>query len=249
MSLAPIHRYIGRIIHLMRKEKGMRQSELALLTGLKQPNLSRIENGLVSPRQVTLEKIAKALGVEVQEFYSERKVQEVERKWAASLGPKHAALMLAGKVSPIPLLDTSTGMPGRMDPTGEPQAHLEIMMQLQPTDNEGSQRFAIRVPDDAMTGSGSDSFKPGDVVTFSNGQDVHNGDFAFVMLNDTSVFRKVEFVGGDTFMASTGENGERQGTEAAHIRLIPLNGAYETRVVPRQDVKQMWRIARHMKNY
>ena len=107
MSLAPIHRYIGRIIHLMRKEKGMRQSELALLTGLKQPNLSRIENGLVSPRQGTLEKIAKALGVEVQVFYSESKVQEVERKWAASLGPKHAALMLAGKLTPVALIDTA----------------------------------------------------------------------------------------------------------------------------------------------
>jgi transcriptional regulator with XRE-family HTH domain len=245
MSLAPIHRYIGRIIHLMRKEKGMRQSELALLTGLKQPNLSRIENGLVSPRQVTLEKIAKALGVEVQEFYSERKVQEVERKWAASLGPKHAALMLAGKVSPIPLLDTSTGMPGRMDPSGEPQAHLEIMMQLQPMDNEGSQRFAIRVADDSMMGTGHDSFRPGDIVVFSNGQDVRSGDYAFVMLNDTSLFRKVEFIGGDMF-ASTGESG---GREAASLKLIPLNPAYETRVVPRQDVKQVWRLARHLKNY
>src|SRR5579862_4431549 len=105
MSLAPIHRYIGRIIHLMRKEKGMRQSELALLTGLKQPNLSRIENGLVSPRQATLEKIAKALGVEVQVFFSESKVQEVERKWAASMGPKHAALLISGKLVPVPLLD------------------------------------------------------------------------------------------------------------------------------------------------
>ncbi len=107
MSLAPIHRYIGRIIHLIRKEKGMRQSELASLTGLKQPNLSRIENGLVSPRQNTLEKIARALGVEVSVFYSERKVQEVERKWAASLGPKHAALMLAGKLDPVPLITTT----------------------------------------------------------------------------------------------------------------------------------------------
>src|SRR5438477_5011895 len=98
MSLPAIHRYIGRIINLIRKEKGMRQSELAMLTGLKQPNLSRIENGLVSPRQATLEKIGKALGVEVQVFYSESKVQEVERKWAASLGPKHAALLMTSKL-------------------------------------------------------------------------------------------------------------------------------------------------------
>jgi len=77
MSLAPIHRYIGRIIHLMRKEKGMRQSELALLAGLKQPNLSRIENGLVTPRPATLQRIAQALAVEVDVFYSDAKIQEV----------------------------------------------------------------------------------------------------------------------------------------------------------------------------
>src|SRR5258708_17760103 len=141
MSLAPIHRYIGRIIHLMRKEKGMRQSELALLTGLKQPNLSRIENGLVSPRQVTLEKIAKALGVEVQVFYSESKVQEVERKWAASLGPKHAALMLAGKLTPGSLVGGSISYPAQLDQSGEPQGQLEAILQLPPLGNqpEGSQ--------------------------------------------------------------------------------------------------------------
>src|SRR4051812_34144048 len=136
MSLAPIHRYIGRIIHLIRKEKGMRQSELALLTGLKQPNLSRIENGLVSPRQVTLEKIAKALGVEVQVFYSESKVQEVERKWAASLGPKHAALMLAGKLVTVPLIETVTGYPNQLTASGEPQGPLEVVLQLTPLDGE-----------------------------------------------------------------------------------------------------------------
>src|SRR5437868_10942686 len=130
MSLAPIHRYIGRIIHLMRKEKGMRQSELALLTGLKQPNLSRIENGLVSPRQGTLEKIAKALGVEVQVFYSESKVQEVERKWAASLGPKHAALLLAGKLLPVPLLTTTTGYPTQLSELGDPDGPMELVLQF-----------------------------------------------------------------------------------------------------------------------
>jgi len=251
MSLAPIHRYIGRIIHLMRKEKGMRQSELALLTGLKQPNLSRIENGLVSPRQVTLEKIAKALGVEVQEFYSERKVQEVERKWAASLGPKHAALMLAGKVSPVPLLDTAAGMPSRLDPSGEPQAHLEIMMQLPPLENEGSQRFSIRVTDDSMLGSGPESFRPGDIAIFSNGQDVRNGDFAYVMLPETSVFRRVEFVGGNVFnVAPPAEGpGDQNAAEAQSLRLLALNPQYQERTIPRQDVRQLWRLSRHIRNY
>jgi SOS-response transcriptional repressor LexA len=231
MSLAPIHRYIGRIIHLMRKEKGMRQSELALLTGLKQPNLSRIENGLVSPRQVTLEKIAKALGVEVQVFYSESKVQEVERKWAASLGPKHAALMLAGKLSPVPLLETGAGYPTQLDTSGEPQGQLEVVLQLPPVDSEGSQRFAFRVYGDSMQSSGADDFKPGDIVVFSNGYEVKPGDFAFVMLRDSSIFRRVTAQDDQT------------------LRLAASNPNYQERVVPRADVRQMWRLTRHIRTF
>ncbi len=231
MSLAPIHRYIGRIIHLMRKEKGMRQSELALLTGLKQPNLSRIENGLVSPRQVTLEKIAKALGVEVQVFYSESKVQEVERKWAASLGPKHAALMLAGKLSPVPLLETSVGYPTQVDASGEPQGALEVVLQMTPVESEGSQRFAFRVHEDSMQSPGRDDFRPGDVVVFSNGYEVKDGDYAFVMLPESSVFRRVHMPDPDT------------------LRLVALNPNYQDRIVRRLDMRQMWRLTRHIRNY
>ena len=233
MSLAPIHRYIGRIIHLMRKEKGMRQSELALLTGLKQPNLSRIENGLVSPRQVTLEKIAKALGVEVQVFYSESKVQEVERKWAASLGPKHAALMLAGKLTSVPMVDTQAGYPTQINDAGEPQGPLEVVLQLPPFEHEpeGSQRFALRVHGDSMQGGGPDDFRPGEVVVFSSGHEVKSGDFAFVMLRDMGTFRRVEFPDPET------------------VRLVPLNRTYEDRSVPRVDVRKMWKLVRHMRGF
>jgi SOS-response transcriptional repressor LexA len=217
----------------MRKEKGMRQSELALLTGLKQPNLSRIENGLVSPRQVTLEKIAKALGVEVQVFYSESKVQEVERKWAASLGPKHAALMLAGKVSAVPMLETAGGYPSRISPTGEVQGPLEVMLQLPPFDREpdGAQRFAVRVQGDSMQADGPDGFRPGEVLVFSTGPEVHSGDFAFVLLPDSGTFRKVEF------------------PDAENVRLVPLNPAYQPNTVPRGDVKRMWKLVRHLRGF
>ena len=58
---------LGQNIKNYRKNgpKGrLRQSEVARLTGLKQPNLSRIENGLVWPRQATIEKIARAFGID-----------------------------------------------------------------------------------------------------------------------------------------------------------------------------------------
>ena len=233
MSLAPIHRYIGRIIHLMRKEKGMRQSELALLTGLKQPNLSRIENGLVSPRQVTLEKIAKALGVEVQVFYSESKVQEVERKWAASLGPKHAALLLAGKVAPVPLLDTAGGYPTQIDEQGDPMGPMEVMLQLPPLEGEpeGSHRFALSVHDDSMHAPDAlEGFQRSDVVVFSSGAEVKSGDLAFVILRDSGTFRRVEMSGNT-------------------VRLVPLNPTYQERSVQQTDVRRMWRLVRALRRY
>lgn len=236
MSLAPIHRYIGRIVHLMRREKGMRQSELALLTGLKQPNLSRIENGLVSPRQVTLEKIAKALGVEVGVFYSESKVQEVERKWAASLGPKHAALLLAGKLAAVPLLESALGYPSLVSPSLEPQGQLEAVLQMPPIPHLGEHQhtYALRIQDDSMQSpgrDGRDDFRPGEVAVFASGFEVRPGDFAFVMLGETSNFRRVFMPSSDLF------------------RLTPLNPMYQEREVPRAEVRQMWKLVRHIREY
>lgn len=233
MSLAPIHRYIGRIIHLMRKEKGMRQSELALLAGLKQPNLSRIENGLVTPRQVTLQRIAQALSVDVQEFYSERKVQEVERKWAASLGPKHAAMMLADKLSAVPLFDITTGRPIEIDSAGEPQGQLEVVLQL-PRDKVlgDNKTFAVRVPDTSMHNmGGADDFHPGEILIFSLNAEVANGDFALVRLADGTVFRQIELLDQD------------------RVRLGALNRDNPERNVARTDIKQMWKLIRHMRSH
>ncbi len=234
MSLAPIHRYIGRIIHLIRKEKGMRQSELATFTGLKQPNLSRIENGLVSPRQSTLEKIARALGVEVSVFYSESKVQEVERKWAASLGPKHAALMLSGKLSPIPLLATEGGYPSKLTEVGDPEARTEVMLQFPPLngDGEGNHCFAMQVRGEEMHAEGShDDFRPGELVVFSSTREVKSGDFAFVMTRDSGLFRRVNFNGGDA------------------LHLVALKPGVPEKHVPKSDVRHMWKLVRHVRGY
>lgn len=233
MSLPAIHRYIGRIIHLMRREKGMRQSELALLTGLKQPNLSRIENGLVSPRHNTLEKIAKALGVEVQVFYSETKVQEVERKWAASMGPKHAALMLAGKLVPVPLLEVEEARPVQTDTAGNIlHSRQEVMLQLSPDAAlHEAHAFALRVQGDAMRQPGGpEDFRPGELAIFGNAP-AKSGDFVLAALNDVNLFRRVIFLDGD------------------RLKLVPLNSTYPERTVNRADVRQLWRLVKHIRDY
>ena len=57
--------WIGNAIKKHREEKKLKQSELAEKSGLRQPQLSRLEAGVHSPSFKTLEKIANALGVTV----------------------------------------------------------------------------------------------------------------------------------------------------------------------------------------
>ena len=235
MSLTPMHRYVGRVVHLIRQEKGLKQSELASLTGLKQPNLSRIENALVEPRQATLQRVAKALGVAVEEFYSDARVQDVERKWAASLGPKHSALMMAGKLTAVPLFDTSAGYPAKAGANNEPQARLELVMQLPPlgTEAPGSPLFALRVHGDSMDNGKSGGFHPGEVLVFSTKPEVQvkAGDFAFVICPDGGYFRRVEAPDSDSLL------------------LQPLNAKYPAQTVARSVVAGMWKLVRHIRGF
>jgi len=228
-----MHRYVGRVIHLMRKEKGMRQSELALLTGLKQPNLSRIENGLVAPRHSTLERIAKAMGVDPQVFYSESKIQEVERKWAASMGPRQALVTLAGRIISVPLLETSAGYPSQINDTGEPQGRLEMLLQVPTISGEpsGTRHFGLRVSDESMRGRGRDDFRPGEIVVFSSWPEIRNGEFAFLILQDGGVFRQIESV------------------DSTRYNLMPLNAEFPQRLVARSELLGVWRLVRHMRIY
>jgi transcriptional regulator with XRE-family HTH domain len=232
MSLPAIHRYIGRIINLIRKEKGIRQSELALLTGLKQPNLSRIENGLVSPRHGTLEKIAKALGVEVQVFYSESKVQEVERKWAASMGPKHAALLMSGKLVALPLVEFEEKRPLQLDNSGQLIfSRQELMLQFPPDrDLIEAQPFAARISNDAMSLPGSNEhFAPGELAIFGRAE-VMSGDFVLAALKDATLFRRLVFIDAD------------------RVRLSPLNPAYLEHVAARTEIRQIFKLIKHLRN-
>ena len=54
-----------RQLRELRQEKGITLSQLSAMTGIAQPNLSRIEAGKVYPRYSTLARIARALGVEM----------------------------------------------------------------------------------------------------------------------------------------------------------------------------------------
>src|SRR5215208_4803707 len=55
----------------MRREKGLSQQELADLAGVGQDSISAIETGKHEPHPRTLRKLAKALDVEVADFFKE----------------------------------------------------------------------------------------------------------------------------------------------------------------------------------
>lgn len=57
--------YIGNLIASKREERGLKQSELAEKTGLKQQHISRIENGRYSTGIDILGRIAEALGCNI----------------------------------------------------------------------------------------------------------------------------------------------------------------------------------------
>lgn len=59
-------RRIGARIAELRKEKGLSMAQLADLTGLKPPNINRIEKGLYSTGLDLLTKISSALGKEIK---------------------------------------------------------------------------------------------------------------------------------------------------------------------------------------
>ena len=59
---------IGKRISQLRKQKKLRQEDMAIKTGIQRANISRIEGGKYYPPLETLEKIADALSVPVARF-------------------------------------------------------------------------------------------------------------------------------------------------------------------------------------
>ncbi len=223
-------RFVGRLVLMMRKDRGMRQSELASITGLKQPNLSRIENGLVMPRQATLEKLAKALDLEVADLFDDKKLAGLEQKWSGGTsGLGGGALAIDGQLT-IPLIATSEGYKLDLGNNGIPSGAVETTLALPPFDAVGA-CFALRVFGDAMESTrAGGSFRHDDIVVFSDRPSPKPGDFALVRTLDGFNFRRL-FYEEDT------------------ARLVPLNPSYSEKNLPRRDILKMWKMIYHISSY
>ncbi len=84
---------IGNQVRNLRNKRDLTLQDLADLTGLSKPNLSQIENNLVTPPIATLLKIAAALGVAIGHFFqsagqdSNMVVVKKEDRYGVAKGP------------------------------------------------------------------------------------------------------------------------------------------------------------------
>lgn len=60
---------LGETIKILRERKGLSQTELAALAGMKKPQLCVIEKGVYMPRKETLARLVSALGTSVSDLY------------------------------------------------------------------------------------------------------------------------------------------------------------------------------------
>lgn len=106
-----LSRNIGTTIRAYRLQKGMSQGDIEKRTGLLRCYLSRVENGHTVPSLETLQKIARALDLQLSEFFAEDKVardmaglslneDEIRfltqiQRYSANLGESDRRLLLA----------------------------------------------------------------------------------------------------------------------------------------------------------
>jgi transcriptional regulator with XRE-family HTH domain len=68
-----VRKRIGLAVQRFRREKGLSQEELAHRAQIHQTYLSGVEGGKRNPSILVLDRIATALGVDIEELFKERK--------------------------------------------------------------------------------------------------------------------------------------------------------------------------------
>ena len=84
---------VGERLAELREKKALTLHDLEELSGVGADGISKIENGHRKPRPATLRKLARALGVEVEEFFQEPAVPLVEAPDTGQEEPSVIALV------------------------------------------------------------------------------------------------------------------------------------------------------------
>ena len=59
----------GKRVKELRKKEGLTQEQVAEIVNIEPPNISKMENGLHFPQPENIEKLSKALNVEIKELF------------------------------------------------------------------------------------------------------------------------------------------------------------------------------------
>ncbi len=78
---------VGKQIRAIREAKGLSQGDIEKSSGLLRSYISRVEGGYTAPSLATLEKFAKALGVETYQLLFSRQGRPVPARLPAPGGP------------------------------------------------------------------------------------------------------------------------------------------------------------------
>ena len=105
---------VAKNIKAIREKKGMSQKELITAVGLGAPMYSRIETGKVEPSLTTLEKIAKALGVQLTDFFVTDNALDDINSYDASLMEKLKQIEQLNEDEKKEAVEKGTIGPGKM---------------------------------------------------------------------------------------------------------------------------------------
>ena len=75
-TMTSLKQKFGKRVRELRKSKGFTQEQIAEIINIEPPNVSKMENGLHFPQPDKIEKIAKALNVDVHELFDFEHIQK-----------------------------------------------------------------------------------------------------------------------------------------------------------------------------
>ncbi len=148
-----------------------------------------------------------------------------------------SSLMLVPLSREVPLINrVAAGYPREFTDLGYPARVADEYVRV--PDLSDPDAFAARVVGDSM----SPVYLEGDVVIFSPAKPVTSGMDCFARLerDAETTFKRVYFEPAHASDPDAGEPSVESGTDAAIIRLQPLNSTYAPRLVPREEVAGLY---------
>ncbi|MBC7327675.1 helix-turn-helix domain-containing protein [bacterium] len=174
---------LGEKLRTLREAKGLRIRELASVSGVPESVISRLERGLIFPRQRTLESLSNALGIDIYSLF-----EEIGREIGVD-----PALLIRGRGLPTSG-EIYPPLPNKMRllkviaevPCGKPYEAMEDLLGyiLIYEDEYPGATFSLRAIGDSM----APQIMQGDFIIVRLQDDVESGSIAVVSLETESGF-------------------------------------------------------------